>query len=273
MYEETRSNFIEALTPPMSIPSSLRRWGHTLRRRTKTIVGTWPRLFFPLFRPRPAFDDLLVTKQTDLCVEGFPRSANSFAVGAVRHAQPGPIEIAHHTHVPANAMRACEWGIPTVVLIRSPQDAIVSRIALGKQTHLTGKDAEKPRQRVSFAVWLHAWRSFYQSLVPYHDQERLLVAPFSLVIQDMGRILDRVNSHFGTDFAPFSHTDENVAAVHAGQGYHAGPNDQRARLKEETQTDFEDALRANTSLRRRMDEAEQLFSSYVENAAVESSPA
>jgi len=131
---------------------NLHRWPHTLRRRVKTFVGARPRLFFPLFRPRPAFDDLLVTESTDVCIEGFPRSANSFTVGAFRHAQPEPVQVAHHTHVPANAMRACAWRIPTVALVRSPYDAIVSRIALGKEVQCVEHDAESPRQWVSFAT-------------------------------------------------------------------------------------------------------------------------
>jgi hypothetical protein len=239
-------------------------WIHTLRRRAKTFVGTHPELFFPLFRPRPAFDGLLVTEDTDICIEGFPRSANSFAVGAFRYAQPRPVKIAHHTHVPANVMRACEWGIPTVVLIRSPYDAIVSRIALDKEVQYIEHGIESPQQHVSFATWIHAWQSFYRVFKPYPDRGELLVVPFSAAIQDMARVTKRINNHFGTDFEPFKHTDEAVAAVRSGQGYHAGPNDRRARLKEETRADFEEALHTNSSLQERMVESRRLFDLFTE---------
>jgi hypothetical protein len=252
----------------MSTLSSLQGQFHTLRRRAKTIVGARPTLFFPLFRPRSAFEDLLVTRSTDLCVEGFPRSANSFSVQALRYAQPQPVEIAHHTHVPANAIRACEWGIPTVILIRSPYDAIVSRIALDKEVQVVEHDVTVPRQRVSFAAWIQAWLSFYRALVPYRIQERLLVAPFSVAIQDMGHIIEQINARFGTNFESFNHTDEAVATVRAGQGYHAGPNDRRNRFKDETRTDFDEALQTDSTLERRMAEADQLFSEYVEEAAI-----
>ena len=240
------------------------RWAHTLRRRAKTFVGARPQLFFPLFRPRPAFDDLLVTESTDLRIEGFPRSANSFAVGAIRHTQPEPVQVAHHPHVPANAMRACEWGIPTVVLIRSPQDAIVSRVALGKETRMVGDEPPAPKQRVSFAAWVHAWYSFYRHLSWYREREQFLVAPFQHVIQDMGQVVERVNARFGTGLIPFSHSNEAVAAVQERQGYHAGPNDRRAQLKEETRADFEAALRKEATLREWMDEAERLHNLYLE---------
>lgn len=101
---------------------------------------------------------------------------------------------------------------------------------------------------------------------PYWDRGRLLVAPFSAVIQDMGRVIKRVNAHFETDFVPFDHTEENVAAVCSEQSYHAGPNDHRSRLKKETRAEFDNALRADASLRRRMEEAEGLFALYMEQA-------
>lgn len=244
----------------------LQRWLHPLRRRAKTFIGARPRLFFPLFRLRPAFDDLLVTESTDLCIEGFPRSANSFAVGAVRHAQPGPVQIAHHTHVPANAMRACEWDIPTVVLIRSPQDAMVSRIALVRELRGDEPQTDGSAPPVLFHHWVHAWRTFYRALAPYRERDNLVVAPFQDVIADMGQVIERVNTHFGTDFVPFDHTEDAVASVHTERGSHAGPTDRRDRLKTETRAAFEEALQADASLRDKMDAAEQLFASYVSNA-------
>jgi hypothetical protein len=165
-------------------------------------------------------------------------------------------------------MRACEWDIPTVVLIRSPYDAIVSRIALNKEVQLVENGTTVPRQRVSFAAWLHAWLSFYRAVGPYRKQEDLLVVPFSVVIQDMGRVIEHVNARFDTSFVPFDHTEKNVAAVHSDQGYHAGPSDQRGRLKTETRTDFDNALRTDDTLQRRLAAADQLFTEYVEGAAI-----
>ena len=231
-------------------------------------MGAHPNLFFPLFRPRSAFNDLLVTKKTDICIEGFPRSANSFSVQAFRYAQPESVRVAHHTHVPANAMRACEWQIPTVILIRSPADAIVSRVALAKEVRMTEHGVESPQQRISFSTWIHSWRSFYRALVPYRDRQQLLVAPFAAVIQDMGRVIEHVNAHFGTSFVPFEHTEENVSAVRTSQGYHAGPNERRTKLKADTRADFDKALRTNASLQGQLDAAEQLFDSYVKKAAI-----
>jgi hypothetical protein len=236
-----------------------RGWIHTLRHRAKTFVGARPWLFFPLFRRRAGYEDLLVTPSTDLCIEGFPRSANSFAVGAVQHAQPEPLRIAHHTHVPANPMRACEWDVPTVVLIREPSDAVVSIVALQKEVR--DDPSESP---VSLRDWLDAWWVFYRALVPYRERGNLVVAPFRTVISDMGRVIEQVNDHFGTDFVPFDHTESGVEAVHGARGFHAGPSDRRDQLKAETRAAFNNALQDDASFRNSLDEAEQLFDAYVE---------
>lgn len=246
------------------------RWTRTWRHRAKTFVGARPWLFFPLFRPRPAFDDLLATRSSDLCIEGFPRSGNSFAVGAVEHAQSQPVQIAHHTHVPANAMRACEWDIPTLVLIRDPYDAVVSGVALGKQIQMEEHGVDAPIQRVPFQDHLWAWNTFYRSLMPHRD--RLLVAPLGAVVEDMGRVIDRINKRFGTDFEHFDHTPEAVAKVHSGRGYHAGPSERRAALKEETRADLDERLQTDSSLRETLSDAEALHEDFIgDSAAVTSS--
>jgi hypothetical protein len=61
----------------------------------------------------------------DLCIDGFPRSANSFAVNLIKNAN-NSLNIIHHAHAPAVIKRALKDNIPTFVLIRKPIDAIAS---------------------------------------------------------------------------------------------------------------------------------------------------
>jgi len=118
-------------------------------------------------------------------------------------------------------MRACEWDIPTSVLIRQPKDAVISGVALSKQVQEEEHDADDPVQFVSFQDRLWAWNVFYRSLAPYRNQ--MLVAPLGAVVEDMGRVIDRINKRFGTDFEHFDHTPEAVAKVHSGRATTPGP--------------------------------------------------
>lgn len=68
----------------------------------------------------------LLKENTDLVIEGFPRSANSFFEAALRYYFPNNLQYAHHCHARAHVEEAVQRGIPCVVLIRNPVDAIVS---------------------------------------------------------------------------------------------------------------------------------------------------
>ncbi|WP_176521814.1 hypothetical protein [Longimonas halophila] len=242
-----------------------RKWLRILRHHLKTFLGTRPALYFPIFRRRSGYDALLVDQDTDICIEGFPRSANSFAAGAFEAAQSHNIRLAHHTHVAANAMRACERGIPAIVLIRDPRDAIVSNIALAHEVRLVETGAV-PEQISGFGRQLEAWQAFYDALKPHEDQ--FVTAPFKQVIEDFGAVIQAVNVRFDTDFDVFNHTKEAADAIHAGRGYHAGPNQRRGEIKERVRTAFEEELKSDKRLRRTLEHARETHAAYLTRASV-----
>lgn len=93
-----------------------------------------------------------VKKDTDFLIDGFPRSANSFVEALIRITQPKDWILAHHTHAPASVIEAVRRGIPTLVLIRDPRDAIASFSEM----------AERP---VNTEVLLREYISFYRAVV------------------------------------------------------------------------------------------------------------
>jgi hypothetical protein len=70
------------------------------RYTLSTLIMRYSLLFFPLARLFPRNKNQVVDKETHLVIEGFPRSANTFAVAAFKYSQKGSIKIAHHLHVP-----------------------------------------------------------------------------------------------------------------------------------------------------------------------------
>ena len=71
-------------------------------------------------------DEWLIGRHKALCIDGFPRSATTFAVAAFQFAQPQPIQVAHHSHAPAQVIAAARWGIPSLVTIRAPEESVLS---------------------------------------------------------------------------------------------------------------------------------------------------
>jgi hypothetical protein len=172
---------------------------HVFKQRLQLYAGRHPRLYFGLYGVKPKNRRLSVDRMTQLVIEGFPRSANTFAVVAFEHAQRESVRLAHHLHVPAQVIRAAQWRIPSLVLIREPVDAILSLMV------------RHPEVSASHA--LHHYISFYEGIVEYHHA--YVVGLFDDVTKDYGTIIERVNAKFGTRFSPYYGTEENTRDVFA----------------------------------------------------------
>ena len=136
-------------------------------------------------------------KGTDIVVEAFQRSGNTFAEIAIRYAQSEALDIAHHHHSPAQIVKAAELGIPTLVIIRGPKSAVISA-----------------RQRVSkttCAILLRDYISFYTTIWPHRSF--FFVARFEDVTSDFGSVIAKMNSKLGTNFVLFVHDDKSESDI------------------------------------------------------------
>jgi hypothetical protein len=140
-----------------------------------------------------------LSHDTEIVIEGFPRSGNSFAVAAFRRAQARPVSIAHHVHAPGHAIAGIRRGVPALVVIRSPEEAVPEFAT------------SKPNLSVSSII--RGYVRFYESLLPFRGS--FVVARFEDVLSDFGSVIRRINERFGTSFAELEATRSNVNAVHA----------------------------------------------------------
>ncbi|MCE2510195.1 MAG: hypothetical protein J4G10_04375 [Alphaproteobacteria bacterium] len=166
--------------------------------RLRDRAGARPALFYPLHGLRHPGDRRTVRRDTEIVIEGFPRSGNSFAVTAFELAQARPVRMADHLHVPAQLLRAAQYQRPACLLIREPGPAVRSLCV--RFPHLTVADA------------LESYRRFYARCLPVSDA--FLTVPFEALISDFGAVIERLNRKFGTTFTPFAHTEENLSRVH-----------------------------------------------------------
>jgi len=106
----------------MKLSSYIRLWVN--RNINAVRLRTWVFL-----RQNP---DLYVVRKnhTQICIEGYPRSANSFSVYLFARANPA-VKLAHHTHAIANLIESVRWQIPAIALVREPVDAISSAYLYG----------------------------------------------------------------------------------------------------------------------------------------------
>lgn len=176
-------------------PYALMRRG---MRRVWRVLGNDPRLLPIVLRATPLGTTRRITPTTDLVVEGFPRSGNTFAHFAAALAEP-EAEIISRVHTPSQVLEAVRRRVPTLLVIRDPVDTIASMTVA----------APHVPPRSSLEEYIH----HHEALLPVVDQ--LVVATFDEVTSDFDSVLDALNERFDLGFRPFGHSPERTAAVFA----------------------------------------------------------
>lgn len=227
--------------------------GGRARYEFRRILSRYPRLFFPIAAGRhPA--GRVVAEDTELVIEGFSRSGNTWAVAAFELAQQRPVKLAHHLHAPAQISRAVELEIPVLLVVRQPVDAASSTVIR--------------HPGVTLSQVLRAYTSFHRAVLPHLS--RVVVAGFERITTDFGSVTEEINRRFTTSFQPFVNTPENVGCCFArieemdredGTRRSLDPADTMARpvpareaMRAELMTAMDDAR-----LRRRRQRAEEMY--------------
>lgn len=208
---------------------------------------------------RPTKRQTLAGRSTAIVIEGFLRSGNTWSVAAFQIANGLDPHVGHHLHGGAHVRRAVRLGLPTVVLVREPADAVSSYLI--RRPTLTPDDA------------LLEYLDFHRTAWPCRDG--FVVAPFARAVSDFGAVTDQVNERFGTSFARFDgdpasreaalelveemnrrECDGEVVETHVGR-----PSADRERRKAEVRRLME-RPRTQALLGR----AEEVFAAYVARA-------
>jgi hypothetical protein len=136
----------------------------------------------------------VVDDATAVVIDGYTRSASTFAVYAFQLAQERPVRMAHHLHAPAQLIAAAKAHLPTIAVIRDPRGAILSQLL------------REPNVALRDLLW--AYTRFYSCLMQYRSQ--FVVADFAEITTDFGAVVRRLNSLFGTSYREFENSEANV---------------------------------------------------------------
>ncbi|MEZ5142812.1 MAG: hypothetical protein R2726_09880 [Acidimicrobiales bacterium] len=189
-------------TQDPSLPYTRRSAAGTARRvlrRIREHLGDDPTFLPVVLRATPLGVSRRLTDTTDLVIEGFPRSGNTFAYFAMRLASGDRLRIASHVHTPSQVKAAVALHLPTMLVVREPRDTVVSLLIAAPHVAF----------RAAIAEWIH----HHRELLAYRNG--FVVAGFDQVTHDLGRVVERVNERFGTDLPRFEPTPANTDAVFA----------------------------------------------------------
>jgi hypothetical protein len=130
------------------------------------------------------YRELNVTKNSDICFEGYPRSANSWFHRYFSRANPNA-QTAHHVHLCSQIKSALNKCVPTVVLIRNPLDCISSyHIYNYFETNLK--------------LAIISYISYYNYIQKINS--RILLVKFETAINDPEYIIRSLNTKFNLSF-------------------------------------------------------------------------
>jgi len=160
-------------------------------------AGLHPAVFYSTYPIMRKNRNLIVRRDSELVIEGYPRSANTYSVVAFQFAQQRSVQLGHHLHVPAQIFRAVQWGIPAIVLLREARGAVSSLLVRHPE--------------LDPARCIRDYIDFYTTLEPY--RHGFIIGGFEEVVYDFGAVIDRVNKRFGTSFSLFDSTQANVEKV------------------------------------------------------------
>lgn len=177
----------------MAATTMVDRLRHRARRPLLRVPGLWELAMLARSGKRKT----LARRDTAIVIEGFLRSGNTYSVAAFAVANGSGPHVGRHLHGAPHVLRAVRLGLPTVVLIRRPADAVASYLV--RRPTLTPDDGL--REYVDF--YRTAWRV----------RDGVVVGLFDQVVADFGVVIEHVNERFGTSFTVYRPTPQNEAAA------------------------------------------------------------
>lgn len=155
-------------------------------------------VFLPVvLRCTPRGTSRRITDRTDVVIEGFPRSSNTFAAAALHVASEGSLTIASHVHTASQVVLATRRHLPTLVVIRDPVPTLCSLLVASPHV----------RPGSALQEWIHHYRLLWDL------RDRFVTATFGQTTTDFGAVTARLNDRFGTDFPCFAHSEDSLAEV------------------------------------------------------------
>ena len=129
-------------------------------------------------------EDLFVEPDTDICIEGFPRSGNTFLYKLVKELNP-ELKTANHKHSVGHIKHAFYLNKPVIILIRDPLDAITSELIRYSND---GKIISK------HLYTINRYTQFYDYVSNVSNQVTLVT--FAELTQDTERVLSELERKY-----------------------------------------------------------------------------
>lgn len=170
----------------------------TVRHRVHVSLVDSPVLRAAYLGCRPQLRCLAPNRRTALVLEGFPRSANTYALAALYDANPDLRGlVAHHLHSCRSVIEGVQRGLPVVVLVRAPLEAVASLI--------------QRYPDLAAALALRQYVSFHRKVLPVLPS--VVIATFEQAVTRFDTVVAEINERFNLRLAPYVGSAESEDRV------------------------------------------------------------
>ena len=177
----------------MNLPSRQDIWWSTRAALWQSPI--WHKFYEVVLRLRsPELRAVLTRPTSDVCVEAFPRSANTFLVEALRLRTKEPIKIAHHLHDFIQVHRAIKFGVPVVIILREPLDAFIS--------------FKLKFPKLDLRTMHRVYMSFYAAILQHSQYCRIVL--YEDVVTRPEMVIGRIHDWLGLDPVPGLRLDRDA---------------------------------------------------------------
>jgi hypothetical protein len=125
----------------------------------------------------------ILSANYDIIIDGYPRSANTFTTFAFKACQDRPVKISSHHHNPASVLGAIKQKKPALVLIREPNEAILSWSVFSGYP-------------IKYNI--ETYIDYYSILAP--KSAKFIIGRFDEVTVSLDNIVARLNARFACNF-------------------------------------------------------------------------
>ena len=176
---------------------------------------------------------VVVSGETRVVVDGFPRSGNSFFVALLAVTQPPELKMSHHLPSAAHIKEGVKRKLPVIVILREPREAVLAYCAYDRNIPLSES--------------LLDWISFYGQVSTLPTRSYAL-ARFEKFIEDGDEVVQDVNGVFEGMLSAFDHALgevdakkylERTSIAAFGISHRSQPTKERTDYKESIRAELE----------------------------------
>ena len=165
-------------------------FGQVIYRRMKFAVknrlDAYPALYGWIYQTLSRNKNLFVHHGTDLVLDGFPSSGNTFLLRYIKNLVDAKLLISHHMHSSAQIIIAGQAKVPTILCVRDPVDCSISNAV--RQVISYGRVIIPPQS------WIGYWTRYHENIIQQRDNEEFLrVARFDEIIGNTGDLISKIS--------------------------------------------------------------------------------